>query len=102
MSGSAELRDGRVVRFKPLAGYNYEDDEYGFSKRFRGETINQLIETFNNELGSPGWVRTKGFFLGALFAEFRIRKIDCSSFIHDGEMDLSRNIRLEGDKITQV
>ena len=102
MSGSAELRGGKVVRFKPLAGYSYEDDEYGFRQRFRGQTIEQLIETFNGEVGNPGWVRNKGFFLGCLLAEFQGRKVDCSSFVTDDGMDLSRDIRLEGDKIIQV
>ena len=102
MSGIGEIRGGKIVRFIPVGGDNNEHDEYGFRDRFRRKTIEELIDTFNSQLGNPGWVRARGFWLSALCEEFQTRDIDCSSFIQDRAMDLSCPIRLEDNTIVQA
>ena len=40
------------------------DNEY--SERFRNASIDELIETFNGDVGKEGWVSARGRFHGAL------------------------------------
>lgn len=73
-----------------------------FIERFSDKTVEQLVEIFNQEQPKRGWVSARGRFLAALCQAFLESGIDCSSFISGNNMSLSHQIRLEGDRITQI
>lgn len=41
-----------------------------YSERFRSYTINQLVDIFNRETTSKGWVSEKAYYLEALVSTF--------------------------------
>ena len=68
------------------------DNEY--SERFRNASIDELIETFNGDVGKAGWVSARGRFHGALEYEFRKRGFRT---LEDGVLNLDHKLRLSDD-----
>ena len=79
-----------------------EDDRYGFRQRFRESTVDQLIDSFNRDVGVPGWVAARGFFLIALQDALLATDLDCSSFISRDGMSLASRVERRGKAIVPV
>lgn len=78
------------------------DDEYGYRAVFRRCGLEELIERFNREVGNPGWVRARSFYLAALRERLGATSLDCSEFIDDETMSLRYRVRLIGRKLVQI
>ena len=68
------------------------NDRYGFGKRFRAMSDDQLVEAFNREVGKPGWVSARADYLAMMCREFLSRRLDSSSFIKGNRMSLAHRI----------
>lgn len=77
-------------------------DPYGFRRRFRSASLEELIGAFNRDVGNSGWVAARGSFHMALREAFLATGLDCSSFISDGGMSLRYRIRLEGSALVTL
>jgi len=73
-----------------------------YKERLANKTIEELVDNFNSDQPSQGWVTARGYFLAALRQAFLDSEIDCSSFISEKGMSLQYQIRLEGNIIFQV
>ena len=73
-----------------------------YTERLANKTIEELVDDFNSDQPSQGWVTARGYFLAALRQAFLNSEIDCSSFISEEGMSLRHPIRLEGNTIFQV
>jgi hypothetical protein len=69
-----------------------------FRQRFRQSTVEELIDTFNREVGSRAWVRSRGDMLIALREALLATGLDCSTFINDEGMSLATSIVREGSR----
>ncbi len=74
-------------------------DEYGYKKQFRSYDVDQLIRAFNGDVGNPGWVRARGFFLVALRGALLATGLDCSGFIDEEGMSVRCKIKREDARI---
>ena len=54
-----------------------------YAARFAAATNQSLIESFNKEVGIPGWTSMRACCIAALIDEFRNRGIDISA-VNDG------------------
>ena len=80
-----------------------QDDPYGFRARFRGASVEKLVEAFNGDVGKPGRVSARGGFHSALRDAFLATGLDCSSFIDaGGGISLRHRIRLDADKFVTI
>ena len=79
-----------------------QEYENEYTARFADDSIEELVQTFNSDQPSQGWVSARGRFLGALRQAFLDTDIDCNSFISEEGMSLDYPIRLEGNIIFQV
>ena len=52
--------------------------ENEFATRFRSATTQELVDCYNNQVGSNAWVSAKGRCLHALYHEFKSRQVDIS------------------------
>lgn len=66
-----------------------------FTARFRSATAQELIDSYNNQVGSNAWVSAKGRFLHALYHEFKHRQIDISFIDTGAGMRLDQRITLD-------
>jgi len=79
-----------------------QEYENEYTARFADDSIEELVQTFNSDQPSQGWVSARGRFLAALRQAFLDTEIDCSSFISEEGMSLDYPIRLEGKIIFQI
>jgi hypothetical protein len=75
------------------------EDSYGFAKRFREMSNEQLAEAFNRQVDNPGWVGAKINYVQHLGNELQLRGIDCSSIIENHVMVLDRPVMLIGRRL---
>lgn len=76
---------------------------YGFKERFANYSIEELIETFNQDHWKQAYVTARAYFYLALEHAFRKSGYDCSSFIsEDGHIDLNYPLKLEGNRVVQI
>jgi hypothetical protein len=73
-----------------------------FRKRFAAMSDEELIGAFNREVGNPGWVASRGFYLLALHDEFENRGFDYSAIGSKGGLSLRNTIKLAGKKIESL
>ena len=73
----------------------YEKFRAGFSDR----SDQQLVETFNGQVGNNGWTSSRASFLAALHDEFKCRDFDFSAIGGEDRLNLGQRIRLEKRKI---
>jgi hypothetical protein len=73
-----------------------------YKERLANKTIEELVDNFNSDQPSQGWVTARGYFLAALRQAFLDSEVDCSNFISEKGMSLQYQIRLEGNIIFQV
>lgn len=68
-----------------------------FALQFVDKQIDELVTTFNREVGNNGWVGMRAYHVQALVDEFIRRGIDVSS-IYDGKaISFARPIRYDND-----
>ncbi len=72
-----------------------------FADRFANATIEELIDTFNRQVGNPGWGSARAQHDSALREEFLRRYVDCSSFITESSINFREPIKLAEDRIVQ-
>jgi hypothetical protein len=75
-------------------------DEY--RRRLTGRPIAELIDLFNREVGINAWVRARGEYLVALREALLATGLDCSTFIDDRTIAMSRRIRQEGQGLVPI
>lgn len=68
-----------------------------YREKFVSLNDEQLIESFNREVGNSGWTSSRASFLSALREELQSR-FDCSAII-DGGMSLRGKVKLVDKKI---
>jgi hypothetical protein len=76
--------------------------ENEYTERLANKPIEELVDNFNSDQPSQGWVSARGRFLAALRQAFVDSEVDCSNFISEQGMSLQYQIRLEGNIIFQV
>lgn len=79
-----------------------QEYENEYTARFANYSVEKLVDLFNSDQPSQGWVSARGRFLAALRQAFLDTDIDCTSFISEEGMSLDYPIRLEGKIIFQV
>ena len=69
-----------------------------YALRFAAASNQSLVETFNKEVGNPGWTSMRANFIEALIDEFRNRGINITA-VNDGRStDYNHHIRLDETK----
>ncbi|MFO0913684.1 MAG: hypothetical protein U0795_12060 [Pirellulales bacterium] len=79
----------------PLEGL---PDEYGFRARMAAATDQELVDYLNREVGNPGIVRARMYFLLELRAEFLRRRIDISEIAGPYHISVARRVVLTADR----
>ena len=69
--------------------------ENEFTARFRSATEQELVDSYNSQIGNRGWVSAKGRYLHALYHEFEHRQIDISVIDTGTGMRLDQRIVLD-------
>ena len=59
-----------------------------FSERFKKKTDEELIQTYKKDIGKPGWVSARAFFIIALLEELDHRKLDYSKISNSKVLSL--------------
>ena len=62
----------------------------------------EIIESFNEEVGKGGWGTARASYLGALHEQLNIRKFDYSEIGDKGSYSLKRKVKLVGKKIVVI
>ena len=62
----------------------------------------QLIDSFNREVGNPGWTSSRASYLSALHQEFNDRGYDYSDIGNAGSLNFKNKIELLNKKIKIV
>lgn len=66
-----------------------------YAARFAAATNQSLVESFNKEVGGPGWTSMRASFIAALIDEFQDRGIDISA-VYDGySTDIKHHVCLD-------
>ncbi len=75
--------------------------ENEFTERFRSASTQELVNSYNSQVGNRGWVSSKGRYLYALYHELKNRKIDISAIDTGGGLRLDQRIVLNtsGDRV---
>ena len=70
-----------------------------FEEKINKLSDDELIETFNKEVGNRGWVSARGYYLVALHTEFTNRGFDISEISYDDRFSIKHRVRLDGKKV---
>lgn len=70
-----------------------------YLEKFKKMDDKQLIDSFNREVGNPGWTNSRANYLSALHQEFNDRQCDYSEIGDDSKLSLKSKICLLGKKI---
>ncbi len=66
-----------------------------YAARFAAASSQSLVESFNKEVGVPGWTSMRASYIAALIDEFRNRDIDISA-VNDGcSTDFNHHVHLD-------
>ena len=66
-----------------------------YAERFAAASSQSLVESFNKEVGIPGWVSMRANYIAALIDEFSNRGVDISA-VNDGcSTDFNHHVRLD-------
>lgn len=82
-----------------LTGITDDDDKYGFKEEFRKMDLNKLVECYNQQVGNKGWVSAKGYYLAALYAEFRTRGIELSEIGSRSNFSMQNEVDIVDGKL---
>ena len=67
-----------------------------YAAHFAAASSQSLVESFNKEVGNPGWTSMRASFIAALIDEFSNRGIDISA-VNDGRVtEFNHHVRLDG------
>ena len=66
-----------------------------FSARFRSAAAQELVDSYNSQVGKNAWVSAKGRYLYALYHEFKRRQIDISLIDTGTGMRLDQLVALD-------
>jgi len=66
-----------------------------FTARFRSATVQELVDSYNSQVGKNAWVSAKGRCLYALYHEFKSRQIDISLIDTGAGMRLDQLVALD-------
>ena len=66
--------------------------EHLWKNRLAAQTDDELIKSFNNEVGNPGWTSARGTYLHVMRNEFMNRSFDSSLIISDNTFKLAKKI----------
>ncbi len=75
-----------------------------YAARFAAATSQSLVESFNKEVGVPGWTTMRASYIVALIDELRNRGIDLSD-VNDGRStDFNHHVRLDetANRLVQI
>ena len=73
-----------------------------FAEKFQKMTDEELIESFNHEVGLNAWTNSKAIYLSALHDEFIRRKWDYSIIGDKNKLSFKTYIKLVANKIYLV
>jgi len=73
-----------------------------YLEKFKKMDDKQLIESFNREVGNPGWTNFRANYLSALHQEFNNRGYDYSDIGGAGSLSIKNKIELLDKKIKIV
>lgn len=73
-----------------------------YCERLSKNTEDELISTFNEEVGNSGWGTARASFLSAIHNEFEIRGFDYSLVGNKESLSFSKPILLYENKIINV
>lgn len=73
-----------------------------FQERFKNLTDQELLDTYNKDLGNPGWVSARAVFLSTLQDEFKNRGIDLSDTYKKGWKLIKNKMKLVDKKVVIV
>ena len=88
---------GSIRRVNP--GKKIENE---YTARFANYSVEELVDAFNSDQPSKGWVSARGRYLIALREAFLNTGFDCSTFISESGMSLDYPIEISGQSIVQV
>lgn len=87
--------------FTPVSR-DYKEDKFGYIAEFKNYTDDQVIASFNNQVGNPGWVGQRGYCLAALSWELQRRFIDSIAIVNitteEGGLKIDKKIKLNRRK----
>ena len=66
-----------------------------YATRFATASNQSLVESFNKEVGVPGWVSMRACCIAALIDEFQNRGIDISAVNNGHWTDFNHHVRLD-------
>ena len=66
-----------------------------FTARFQSATVQELVDSYNSQVGKNAWVSAKGRYLYALYHELKRRQIDISLIDTGAGMRLDQLIALD-------
>lgn len=67
-------------------------DYIKFARHFAGKQVEELVASFNREVGNNGWVGIRGFYDVALIDEFIRRGIDVSAVSDGRSISFARHV----------
>ncbi len=73
-----------------------------YLEKFKKMDDKQLIDSFNREVGNPGWTNSRANYLSALHQEFNDRGYDYSDIGGVGSLSIKNKIELLDKKIKIV
>lgn len=79
-----------------------DENRYGNRELLKSCTNAELVDRINREVGIPHWGSSRADYLAHLYMEFCTRDLDCTSFIRENFMRISRPLKLEGKKVVSV
>jgi hypothetical protein len=70
-----------------------------YQERFKNESDEQLIDSFNVQVGNAGWGTARMFYLSALRKELENRNLDYSDIGDKEGLSYAKKVKLVGKKI---
>jgi len=79
-----------------------EEHVINFRESFDRKTNEDLVQSFNKEVGVKGWVSIRGSYLKALREVFTSRCIDISSVYNGSEFLLDKKVKMEDNSLVRI
>lgn len=70
-----------------------------YQERFKNKSDEQLIDSFNGQVGNAGWGTARMFYLSTLRKELENRNIDYSDVGDKEGISYAKRVKLVGKKI---
>ncbi|NQT49455.1 NUDIX domain-containing protein [Candidatus Kuenenbacteria bacterium] len=107
--GWHDIKDLKTVKFFPseiktkiIERFLGDIASRDYQARFQAQTDDQLIESFNREVGSSGWTTSRSAYLTALREEFDARGFDYSAVGNKKGLSYKEKIELVGGEVRIV